>query len=146
MRDLDQLFTALGRSRFRSRFRLGSDERRYLDQKGLATVLEHARRFVTERLAPAAPRNDGRQTPMRGHPVFLAQHATGTCCRGCLAKWHAIPVGKPLLEGEIDYVLQVLRNWLERQLSSSDAPQSSSKEGVADPQMPLFESDSDGSR
>ncbi len=29
----------------------------------------------------AEPRNDGKQTPFRGHPVFTAQHATATCCR-----------------------------------------------------------------
>ncbi len=114
MRDLDELFTALAQSRFRSRFRLGEKETSYLNEKTLAIVLEHGRRFVTERLADAQPRNDGRQTPMRGHPVFIAQHATATCCRGCLAKWHRIPEGKPLTPEEIDYIVAVLAQWLER--------------------------------
>src|SRR4051812_43114450 len=87
MRDLDNLFAALRRSPFRQRFRLGARDRAYLETKGLHKVLEHAAEFVAQRLAPAMPRNDGKQTPFRGHPAFVAQHATATCCRGCLAKW-----------------------------------------------------------
>ena len=112
MRDLEDLFAALARSPFRSRFRLGPKERAYLEQKTLPVVLEHARQFVAQRLSPAEPRNDGRQTPMRGHPVFLAQHATATCCRGCLEKWHFIPRGRPLAAEEADYVVAVIGRWL----------------------------------
>ena len=112
MRDKDELFAALARSKFRSRFRLGAKETSYVNEKTLAVVLEHARRFVGERLADAQPQNDGRQTPMRGHPIFVAQHATATCCRGCLAKWHRIPAGQPLTPEEIDYIIAVLARWL----------------------------------
>lgn len=115
MRDLDDLFTALARSDFRRRRRLGAKDRAYLAEKGLAAVLEHGRRFVFDRLAPAAPENDGRQTPMRGHPIFVAQHATATCCRGCLAKWHFIPAGRALESQEVDYVVRVLERWLRGQ-------------------------------
>ncbi|MEJ2704629.1 MAG: DUF4186 domain-containing protein [Sedimentisphaerales bacterium] len=115
MRDLDELFEALGRSEFRSRFRLSGKEAAYLQQKGTETVLEHARALISKRLAPANPHNDGRQTPMRNHPAFIAQHATGTCCRGCLEKWHHIPKGRPLSEEQIEYILRVLRRWLTAQ-------------------------------
>jgi hypothetical protein len=87
MRDIDELFAALRQSEFRSRFRLASKEADYLKQNTLPTILEHAHNFVIPRLAPAIPHNDGRQTPMRNHPVFIAQHATATCCRKCLEKW-----------------------------------------------------------
>jgi hypothetical protein len=89
-------------------------DRAYLDAKGLETVLRHAATFVATRLAPAEPANDGRQTPWRGHPVFTAQHATATCCRGCLRKWHHIEQGRPLTEQERQYIVDVLRAWLER--------------------------------
>ncbi|NQT17259.1 MAG: DUF4186 domain-containing protein [Planctomycetes bacterium] len=112
MRDPDALLAALARSKFRSRFRLGAKEADYLQQKTLPVVLEHGRQFVLQRLAPAEPVNDGRQTPMRGHPVFLAQHATATCCRGCLAKWHGIAKGRPLQPEEIDYIVSVIERWL----------------------------------
>lgn len=115
MRDMDDLFAALERSRFRSRFRLSAKEAAYLDEKGLQGILRHALDFVTKRLADACPVNDGRQTPMRNHPVFVAQHATGTCCRNCLEKWHHIPKGKPLTKADIDYVIEVLRRWLVEQ-------------------------------
>jgi hypothetical protein len=115
MRDFDELFAALGRSRFRSRFRLGRKEAAYLRQKGMSAILEHARDFIKSRLADAEPANDGKQTPMRNHPVFIAQHATGTCCRKCLAKWHRIPAGRPLSSEEIEYTVEVIRRWLAEQ-------------------------------
>jgi hypothetical protein len=115
MRDIDELFTTLGRSKFRSRFRLAGKEAEYFKQKGMETILEHARDFIAKRLAEANPANDGKQTPMRNHPVFIAQHATGTCCRKCLEKWHYISKGKPLTEEQIDYITEVLKRWFSSQ-------------------------------
>lgn len=115
MRDLDELFSALKGSAFRRRFRLAGKERDYFQRKGIKVVLEHAADFIEKRLSPAQPINDGKQTPMRHHPVFIAQHATATCCRGCLEKWHRIPKGRALLDEEKQYVLGVLKRWLEEQ-------------------------------
>ena len=115
MRDLDDVFGRLGTSGFRRRFRLGERERAYLSQRGLPTVLDHARDFISKRLAPAEPLNDGKQTPMRGHPVFIAQHATGTCCRSCLAKWHGITAHRPLSAAEQNHVVRAIGRWLEQQ-------------------------------
>ena len=112
---LENVFRRLGRSRFRSGFSLNAKEALYLRQKGLPEVLSHGRDFLEKRLAPALPRNDGKQTPWGGHPVFRAQHATATCCRGCLLKWHGIPKKRKLTEREIDYVLAVIEKWLSAQ-------------------------------
>ena len=109
---MDELFAALQRSKFRSRFRLQPKETDYLKQKGLEKILRHAREFISTRLADAEPANDSRQTPMKNHPVFIAQHATATCCRKCLAKWHHIPKGRPLTEREISYIVGVIKRWL----------------------------------
>jgi hypothetical protein len=115
MRDLDHVFSRLSRSPFRSRFRLGPKERGYVAERGLRTVGEHAHELIGKRLAPAEPLNDGRQTPMRGHPVFIAQHATGTCCRSCLHKWHDIPAGRQLSEAERDHVVAAIMRWIGQQ-------------------------------
>ena len=114
--DFSELFDRLSRSTFRSRFRLSQKDRDYISAKGLETIRRHARDFVAKRLAPAVIPNDGRQTPMRGHPVFIAQHATGCCCRGCFAKWHHIPVGRQLTEEEQNYAVGVLMAWIEKQI------------------------------
>src|SRR2546429_8692278 len=98
MRELNELFTALSNSPFRRKFQLRRRELDYLRDKGLEMVMEHAADFIRQRLAPAHPPNDGKQTPMRNHPVFIAQHATATCCRGCLEKWHRIKQGNALRE------------------------------------------------
>jgi hypothetical protein len=115
MRDADELFEALAKSTFRRRFRLSSKELAYARERGLETVLDHARSFVRDRLAPATIDNDGKQTPMRNHPVFVAQHATATCCRGCLAKWHGLPKGRELTSEEQAYVVGVIERWLRMQ-------------------------------
>ena len=118
---LDALFQALGRSTFRRRFRLRGADLAYLRGKGMDTVLRHAHEMVAARLAPAQPLNDGRQTPMRGHPVFVAQHATATCCRGCLARWHRIPKGRELADAERAHVAAVIGRWLREQDDAAPA-------------------------
>jgi hypothetical protein len=115
MRDLDDLFPALAKSTFRARFRLSDKEKAYADEHGLFGLVEHARGIVRERLAAARPANDGKQTPMRNHPVFVAQHATATCCRGCLEKWHRIPKGRALSEDEQEHVVAAIERWLRDQ-------------------------------
>jgi len=112
MRDLDELFEALATSAFRKKFRLQGKDLDYLRAKGLSTVSVHARDFIARRLAPAVPANDGKQTPFRGHPVFVAQHATACCCRGCLEKWHKVPKGHALTPEEQDYLVAVVEKWL----------------------------------
>ena len=115
MRDQSELFEALKRSPFRAKFRLGPRDQAYLRDKGLDDVATHAKRFIAERLAPSKPVNDGKQTPWRGHPVFVAQHATATCCRSCLMKWHHIEKGRELTSGEQDYVVGVIIAWIKSQ-------------------------------
>lgn len=114
--DLSDLFNRLAKSTFRSRFHLSQKDRDYISAKGLDTIRRHARDFVAKRLAPAVIPNDGKQTPMRGYPVFLAQHATGCCCRGCFAKWHHIPAGRALTKEEQNYAVSVLMAWIEKQI------------------------------
>ena len=116
MRDVDELFTALAKSAFRRKFQLQGKDLEYLHNKGLTTVLSHANDFITKRLAPAFPEKDGKQTPFRGHPVFVAQHATACCCRGCLEKWHRIPNGRSLSVDEQAYIINVLKYWLLEEL------------------------------
>ncbi|CAJ0990772.1 hypothetical protein SODG_005285 [Sodalis praecaptivus] len=95
-RNQEQLWQRLQQSAFRRRFALNPRDDAYLRAKGKAVVLSHARDFIASRLAPALPAKDGKQTPWRDHPVFVAQHATATCCRGCLDKWYGIPRGVAL--------------------------------------------------
>lgn len=110
------LWGRLSQSRFRSSFTLKANDRYYVSEKGIDTVRNHAAGFIKQRLAPAVIPNDGKQTPMRGHPVFVAQHATATCCRGCLEKWHHIPAGKELTEAEQEYIVNVIMEWIQRQM------------------------------
>ena len=113
---IEDILSRLSRSSFRSRFQLSLEEIAYIQSKGMETIRSHAEDFVRQRLAPARIPNDGKQTPMRGHPVFIAQHATATCCRGCLKKWHDIPKGRELTDKEQEYVVSIIMNWLYRQI------------------------------
>lgn len=117
---MEAIFQALTRSTFRARFQLNAAARTYAKQQGMETIRRHAADFVRTRLAPAVPPNDGKQTPMRGHPVFIAQHACACCCRSCLAKWHGIPMGYALTEADQAYIVSFLMEWIEKQMSCSD--------------------------
>ena len=111
------IFERLQRSAFRSRFHLGQQEREYALEKGTEVLRSHAKDFVRKRLAPASIPGDGRQTPMRGHPVFVAQHACACCCRSCLAKWHGIPAGRELSREQQDSIVSLLMAWIEKEMS-----------------------------
>jgi len=127
MPSIDQLFQRLARSPFRQRFHLGSAEYRYCQEKGRALVEQHTAEFVRARLAPAEPANDGKQTPMRGHPVFIAQHATATCCRGCLSKWHNIPAHQPMSERQQQWVCEVILHWINHEMQRPAPPEKTRK-------------------
>lgn len=113
---ISHVFESLGKSSFRSRFKLSETELHYIRDKGFETIRRHASDFVTSRIADRFPKNDGKQTPMRGHPVFIAQHATATCCRGCLQKWHKIKKGRALTEAEKSHIVDVIMTWIEGQV------------------------------
>lgn len=115
MQTIEQALSKLDRSRFRSSFYLTKKEREYLEDKGMETMRRHAQDFVRQKLAPAEPANDGKQTPMHGHPVFKAMHATACCCRGCLNKWYRVPQGRELTESEQERIVNLLMAWLEHQ-------------------------------
>src|SRR5215216_4225209 len=115
MRDVQEVLSRLSQSPFRSRIHLGEKERDYLRRKGMSEILRHAAEFIEKRLAPVSPANDGKQTPWHNHPVFVAQHATATCCRGCLQKWHQIPKGRALTAEEQQYIVEVIGKWLLQQ-------------------------------
>lgn len=109
----------LAKSKFRSRFKLRAKELEYIKDKGLDKIKSHAEDFIRDRVAPTEPVNDGKQTPMRGHPVFIAQHATATCCRGCIEKWHKIPQHRQLTPSEQEYLVSVIMEWIKRQINSN---------------------------
>lgn len=110
---------SLAKSKFRSSFHLRKYMISYIDEKGLDIVFSHAIDFVHKNLFPEDIPNDGRQTPMKGHPVFMAQHACGCCCRGCLEKWHKIPKGRELTPKEERFIVALLMEWIKREYYSS---------------------------
>jgi hypothetical protein len=111
--ELDARLQRITRHRFRARFHVRGRDRAIVDLRGMPTIRRHAKDLVGRRLGPAQPHKDGRQTPYRGHPVFVAQHATATCCRGCLERWHGIPKGRELDASERDYVVEAICRWIE---------------------------------
>ena len=114
--NIDDRLDALGRHPFRARFRLRGRERAIVQLRGMHAVRGHAADLFAKRVAPARPRKDGTQTPYRGHPVFVAQHATATCCRTCLERWHEIPQGAALDVDQQAYAVDVICRWIEREL------------------------------
>ena len=112
---INMALESLKRSSFRSMFKLTDEGLKYVNDKGLETIRSHAIDFITSRVAHKFPKNDGKQTPMRGHPVFIAQHATATCCRGCIQKWHGIKKGVELTDHEVNFIVDLIMEWIEEQ-------------------------------
>ena len=111
------IFDKLANSKFRSKFKLKQKEFDYIKQKGLDVIESHARDFIAKRIAPEVIQNDGKQTPMRGHPVFTAQHATATCCRGCINKWHKFSKDVQLTKEQQKYLVDLIMEWIKRQVN-----------------------------
>lgn len=116
MIDVYEALIRLQKSTFRSRFHLSQKNKDYVISKGIDTIKRHAEDFVRNRLAPAVIPNDGKQTPMRGHPVFIAQHATACCCRGCLYKWYRIPQGRELTQSEQSDIVNLIMTWIKNEM------------------------------
>ncbi len=116
--ELKKLFNRLDHSKFRSSFHLAKKYKDYCNEKGLDVIEQHARDFISKRIAPAVILNDGKQTPMKNHPVFIAQHATATCCRGCIEKWHKFPQHRELTKAEQEYLVSVIMEWIKQQINS----------------------------
>lgn len=114
--DYSAAFTKLAKSRFRSRFHLSKADREYIAEKGIDTIRRHCEDFVRDRLAPANPPNDGKQTPMRGHPVFKAQHACACCCRSCLSKWWKVRPGTEIPQERQRGIVDFLMAWIEKEM------------------------------
>ncbi|OLA34723.1 MAG: DUF4186 domain-containing protein [Firmicutes bacterium CAG:321_26_22] len=115
---IKNIFDKLSKSKFRSSFHLKDKDILYIEDKGIDKIRNHAYDFVTKRLADTSNVTDGKQTPMKGHPVFIAQHATGTCCRSCLEKWHHIRKNKNMTEDDIKYVVDIIMSWIEKEYNN----------------------------
>lgn len=118
MNDINEVLKRLSKSKFRNSFYLKDKDKKYIEEKGMNKIEEHAFDFIEKRLSGKIIPNDGRQTPLKGHPVFIAQHATATCCRGCLYKWHRIEQKKQLSDEEIRYIVKVIILWIEKNLKN----------------------------
>lgn len=105
----------LSKSKFRSSFHLRKKEIEYIDKLGIEEIKKQAYEIINKRIKPEIIENDGKQTPMKNHPVFIGQHATATCCRNCLYKWHHIKKNKELTDHETDFIVELIMEWIRRQ-------------------------------
>lgn len=109
---INKKIVSLSLSKFRSSFHLTKKDIIYIDKHGLEKMCQDAYDIINKRLAPQVIPNDGKQTPFHGHPVFIAQHATGCCCRTCLYKWHHISPNRSLTTNEINYIVAIIMTWI----------------------------------
>ena len=114
--NIEEMLNKLSYSKFRSSFHLPKYLKEYTKEKGADTIKNHAYDLIKRGIGDAYPKNDGRQTPTKNHPVYIAMHACACCCRACLYKWHHIPKGRVLTNEEIDYLVNLVMTWIEREL------------------------------
>ena len=115
---IDNKLSSLKKSKFRNSFHLRKYMYEYIDEVGLDKIEEHIEDFINQRLVKYNIEKDGKQTPTKGHPVFIAQHATACCCRECLNKWYHIPKDRDLTEREINFIKALLITWIEKEYTN----------------------------
>lgn len=118
MSTIAETLSRLKKSEFRAKFHLSEKDIAYISEKGIPVIRKHCEDFIRERLAPAVIPNDGKQTPMRGHPVFVAQHACACCCRKCLKKWYNVPMGTNLTKTQQKKIVNLLMAWIENEITT----------------------------
>ena len=119
MMAIEYILDKLQKSKFRNSFRLKQKDFSYIKRIAIDKIKLHAIDFVKNRLSDITLVNDGKQTPMKGHPVFIAQHATATCCRECLYKWHKIEQTHILNDTEISYIVSVIMTWILKEIKEN---------------------------
>jgi len=112
---IEDKLSSLSKSKFRSSFHLRKYMIKDIDNKGLDKIKEDAYFFIKNRISDTSKVVDGKQTPMKSHPVFIAQHATATCCRSCLYKWYGIPKNRLLTDHEIDFCVELIMSWIKKE-------------------------------
>lgn len=111
--NIDLILEKLSKLKYRGSFHLNKKMKEYVNKKGIEEIRKHAEKIIFERISPAVLNNDGKQTPYRQvHPVFIAQHACGCCCRGCIEKIHHISKGKELIPDEFNFIINLLIKWI----------------------------------
>lgn len=118
--DIDKILIKLSKSRFRSSFKLNDKDKEYIKKNGISVIYNHSNDFILKRIASQTIKNDGKQTPTKGHPVFIAQHATATCCMSCLYKWYKFPKNVELTSYQVSYIVTLIMEWIKLQMYTKD--------------------------
>lgn len=108
----------LKKSRFRSSFHLSEKDKAYVKEKGISEIGKQALDFLNKRIKIRG-KNDGKQTPYKGQPIFVAQHATATCCRKCIEKWHGFYRNKELSDKEVLYLRDLVLKWIALEIRNT---------------------------
>lgn len=117
---IEKMLDKLSKSSFRSAFKLSEKDISFIKTKGFDIIESHAKDLIKKRIVPSVIKNDGKQTPYKNHPVFIAQHATATCCRSCLFKWHKIKKDVELSEEQQNYIVKLIMLWIQKQYNGCE--------------------------
>ena len=87
-------------------------------ERGKIEILAKAKEIVTKKISKI-PKGyfDYLCTPTKGKEiVHYAQHATATCCRRCVARWHNIPEDVVLTEPQVDYFVELIEMYIDEKV------------------------------
>jgi hypothetical protein len=105
----------LQRSPFCESSKLTENDLNYIKDKCMPNIVRHTKELLYSQIyVPSS--NDGRQTPWKGHLVFTTQHATATCCRKCIHKWHGIRKSKIMDEHGLTFCSGLILGWIQTQI------------------------------
>lgn len=85
----------------------------YALKKGKIELLKTVEQRIRSSVKAPADAFDGRRTKWEGNPIHYGQHATATCCRKCIERWHDISRDVELTEKQIKYFTHLVVMFLE---------------------------------
>ena len=113
-----QMLVRLLCSNFRSRFHLKAQDKQYIHEKGWNTIADHAADFVSRRLAPAEPKNDGKQTPCAGIRCSSRSTLPPAAAGAVWRSGTAFLQGVPLSAEQQVYIVGMLMSWMRREMEN----------------------------
>jgi len=85
----------------------------YALRKGKIELINTVEKRIRASVKAPVDAFDGRRTKWEGNPIHYGQHATATCCRKCIERWHNVPRDEELTEKQVKYFTHLVIMFLE---------------------------------
>ena len=100
----------------------------YMEKKAAKLTIDEMRSKVIKILSNKINKKrseifrDSTQTPKGKDIIYLAQHATGTCCRRCIEEWYGINKEEIMNEEQINFLTEIIMTYINEKVTLKNQP------------------------